>query len=287
MFTLRLRDDSLITFSQPTMMGVINMSPNSFFRPHVDRDSALFTAESMIQEGARILDIGGEATNPFVNIQQEAPSVQQEIDRVVPVIDAIKKRFDVMVSVDTSRSVVMREAVFAGADMINDQRALQNEDTLKTACELKTPVCLMHFFNSRQLPKSSNYPLLLKTVKDELSAAVDRCLASGISRDRLVIDPGFGQGNYRKNCAENFFLLTHLTEFVEMGYPVLSGWSRKSMVGDVLKADPSERLYGSIAADTLAAYHGASIIRTHDVKASYDAVRIASQARTVKQFSTE
>ena len=281
MATLRLRDDRLLTITQPWVMGVINRSPNSFFRPHASLESALETAERMVKEGATILDIGGEATNPFVNIVQEAPAVQVEIDRVVPVVSAIKKRFNVLVSVDTSRPAVMRAAAEVGADMINDQRALREVDALQTVATLRIPVCLMHFFNPPREPGSSHYADLLQSIQSDLRAAIDRCQKGGIAKDRLIIDPGFGQGHYGKNSNENFFLLTHLSAFVEMGFPVLSGWSRKSMVGDVLKADVSDRLYGSIAADTIAAYQGAAIIRTHDVKACSDAIKMAAHARNL------
>lgn len=281
-FNLRLRDDRCVVFSEPAIMGVINVSPNSFYHPHRDLDSALCTAEKMVNEGADILDIGGEATNPFVDIDAESPSLQIELDRLLPVINAIKKRFEVLISVDTSRPQVMKEAVNAGADMINDQRALRVEDALSTIATLKTPVCLMHFPDPMREPGSQSHSDFLKMVKKELQMAVKRCEIAGISRDRMIIDPGFGQGNYGKNMTENFYLLNQLSEFVSMGLPVLVGWSRKSMIGDILNQTPADRLFGSIAADTLAAYHGASVIRTHDVKASREAVKIATYARSVE-----
>lgn len=277
-FSLRLRDNRLIYFSRPAIMGIINMSPNSFFRPHATITAALSTAENMIAEGADILDIGGEATNPFVDINADLPSLQAEMDRVIPVVLAIKQRFKILVSVDTSRSAVMREAIQAGADLINDQRALHSDDALQTVASLNTPVCLMHFFTSKREPGSCDLPALLEMIKHSLRASITRCEKAGILPDRIIIDPGFGQGHYGKNSEENYYLLTHLAEVVAMGYPVLSGWSRKSMVGDALGLPVEERLYGSIAADTLAAYHGAAIIRTHDVRASREAVTMAINA---------
>lgn len=263
---------------RPLIMGIINLSPRSFFRPHTDLESALKTAENMIEAGADILDIGSEATNPFVDLKPPAP--QQEIDSLMPLILAIKQQFPVQISVDTSRPEVMREAIKIGVDLINDQRALQEPGALAVMAASTIPVCLMHFFADRK-PGASDLSSLLDQVKNDLQASVARCEEAGISRDRLIIDPGFGQGHYGKNTEENFYLLKHLSVFVEMGYPVLSGWSRKSMIGDVLGLSAEERLFGSIAADTLAAYHGAAIIRTHDVRASREAVTIAVKNRRV------
>ena len=276
LFYLRLRDDRFVVFSEPAIMGIINVSPNSFYNPHLNIDAALHTAEKMVGEGADILDIGGEATNPFVDIEMDSPSVQIELDRLLPVIEAIKGRFSILISVDTSRPVVMREAINRGADMINDQRALSLNGALMTVSDLKTPICLMHF--SLRTCKSS--PLscseLLASIKKKLEESVRRCKKAGILEDRIIIDPGFGQGHYNKNLMENFYLLNHLSQFVAMGFPVLSGWSRKSMIGDVLnQPEAINRLYGSIAADVLAAYKGAAIIRTHDVQATRAGVKIA------------
>lgn len=173
----------------------------------------------------------------------------------------------------------MREAVRVGADIINDQRALQSEKTLQTVAALKTPVCLMHFFGDTRRAGSCDLPNLLTIIKRALTVTIKRCEMAGIVSQRIIIDPGFGQGNYGKNCEENYYLLAQLGKLVQMGYPVLSGWSRKSMIGDALGLPPEERLFGSIAVDTLAAYHGAAIIRTHDVRASKEAVTIAVRAR--------
>ena len=285
LFYLRMRDDSRMNFFEPAIMGIINVSSNSFYNPHFDKESALCTAEKMVNEGVNILDIGGEATNPFVNIQKDSPSVQIELDRLLPVLEAIKKRFPVLISVDTSRSFVMREAVNMGADIINDQRALRWDNALMTVSILKTPVCLMHFPSQTYKPGSTTYSCFLQMVRKELYETIQRCKKAGVLEDRIIIDPGFGQGNYGKNIVENFYLLNNLSKFVEIGLPVLSGWSRKSMIGDVLIQPPENRLFGSIAADVLAAYHGASIIRTHDVKATREAVKIAVYARNVKEKS--
>jgi len=274
-FTLRLSNGYRFELPKPAVMGIINTSPNSFYNPHLSFNDALSAVNYMVTNGAHILDIGGEATNPFVDAQ--APSVQNEIDRVVPLIDAIKKRFDVLVSVDTSRSVVMQEAVKSGADIINDQRALCVGEAMQTVAALETPVCLMHFTEPHQESEFRAPALLLETIKRDLSEVIRQCESHGITHDRIIVDPGFGQGNFGKNCAENYYLLANLQEFIAMGFPVLSGWSRKSMVGDALGGvSPQERLYGSVAAETLAAVKGSSIIRTHDVKAVSDAIKVVN-----------
>ncbi|MFW0072773.1 MAG: dihydropteroate synthase [Coxiella-like endosymbiont] len=286
-FYLRLYDGRCVFFSEPAIMGIINVSPNSFYNPHSDLNSVLHTAEKMIEEGADILDIGAEATNPFVKLDKDSPSLQKELDRLIPAVDRIKKHFNILVSVDTSRPQVMREAVNAGADIINDQRALQIEGALMTAAELKTPVCLMHFPGSVQKSGSSSCSSFLENIKNDLKNAIERCATVGISRDRIIIDPGFGQGNYGKNLTVNFYLLNRLSEFTSLKLPILSGWSRKSMVGDVINQPPMGRLFGSIAADTLAVYQGASVIRTHDVKASREAVKIAAYAKRISKDEME
>lgn len=263
-------------------MGIINVSPNSFYHPHSTLNAALNTAKKMVADGALILDVGGEATNPFVDIETESPSIQQEIDRVVPVVEAIKQRFDVLVSVDTSRSKVMREAVESGADIINDQRALRVGDAMETVATLRVPVCLMHLFQPLRKPDSCDPATLLNRIKQDLENSIIQCEKKGITLNRIIIDPGFGGGNYGKSAAENYYLLAHLRHFVDMGFPVLTGWSRKSMIGDTLEAPPEERLFGSITADAFAIFNGATIIRTHDVRPVCDAIKVVRQ---VKKYS--
>ncbi|AJC50533.1 dihydropteroate synthase [Coxiella endosymbiont of Amblyomma americanum] len=279
-FCLYLRGNRKIVFSKPAIMGIINVSPNSFYNPYVDLSSTFYTAEKMVHDGVDILDVGGEATNPLVNISTDSPSLQVELDRLIPAIEGIKKRFDILISVDTSRPQVMKAAINVGADIINDQRALQNAGALETVKELNSPVCLMHFGSESKRLDSSTCTFFLTTVKKDLQAIVERCENHGISRNQMIIDLGFGQGHYGKSLKENFYLLNHLSEFLSFGLPILSGWSRKSMIGDVLLTQsPKDRLFGSIAADVLAVYQGASIIRTHDVKASREAVYVADYAR--------
>lgn len=279
MVTLRLKDDQQVTLPKPAVMGILNVSPNSFFNPHCSTDAVIKAAAEMVAAGVSIIDVGGEATNPKVN-PKDAPSVQQEMYRVLPAIEAIRQRFSTLISVDTRHALVMQAAVTAGADIINDQRHLSEKGALETAVSLKTPVCLMHFFKQPRSPQQNSPQALLEQIISELTAVTTRCLSAGITRDRIILDPGFGQGHYGKNADENFYLLSQLGQLRKMGYPILSGWSRKSMIAETLGGVPPEqRLFGSIAADTLAAFLGADILRSHSVQAAVDAGKIAVRAR--------
>lgn len=273
-FTLRLADNHHVSLAKPAVMGIINMSPDSFYRPYHSQDEILIAIEQMVASGVDIIDIGGEATNLSIDLEH-APGVQQQIDRVVPLVEIIAKQFPVLISVDTSHPVVMHEAVARGAHIINDQRGLQVPGALAAATALKVPVCLMHFFMTGRQPGSCPPPELLATIKADLWTVITRCRTAGISDDRIIIDPGFGQGHYCKNAQENYYLLAHLAEFASLGFPVLAGWSRKSMIGEALGGvSASQRLYGSIAAAALAAMQGAAIIRVHDVAETMDAIKV-------------
>ncbi len=273
-FTLSLADDQKISLPKPSVMGVINMSPDSFYRPYTSRSEILKTIEIMVEKGVDIIDVGGEATNPAVNLDS-AGVVQQQIDRVAPIVEEIARNFPILISVDTSQPEVMREAVAHGAHIINDQRGLQVPGAMSTVVELKMPVCLMHFFSTPRTPGSCSLLNLLAMIKADLWTLGTRCQTAGVSHDRIIIDPGFGQGHYCKNAQENYYLLAHLQEFNELGFPVLVGWSRKSMIGETLGGvPPKERLYGSIAAASMAAMHGAAIIRVHDVVETMDAIKV-------------
>ncbi|MDF1655170.1 MAG: dihydropteroate synthase [Coxiellaceae bacterium] len=278
--TLKLPKGIKKTFEQPAVMGVINMSPNSFYQPCESLEQGLVQAERMIAEGADILDIGGEATNPLVDIAAEAPSVNAEIERVVPLIAAIKQRHpDILLSVDTSNVAAMQAAIDAGVDMINDQRALRRDGALEVVANSDVAVCLMHFFMPQRQPQSNSSEAMLQQICKELQQWAQRCEDAGIAADRIVLDPGFGGGNFGKDTPENFYLLRHMDLLHDLGYPLLVGWSRKSMIGDVLGGVSSDqRLYGSVAAATLAAVQGADILRVHDVAPTVDAVKVFSAA---------
>lgn len=274
-FSLSLAGGHSVSLQKPGIMGVINASPDSFYRPYHSEDEIFAVVERMVTHGVDIIDIGGEATNPAIDLNNGPPSIEEQIYRVVPLIEHIAKRFDVLISVDTSDPGVMREAVKSGAHLINDQRGLSRAGALETVVELNVPVCLMHFFDSPRIPGSSSPTDLLALIKADLEKAAARCRAAGLSGDKMIIDPGFGQGNYGKNADENYYLLAHLQEFTTIGLPVLAGWSRKSMIRDALDgAVPEDRLYGSIAAATIAAMQGAALLRVHDVAETRDAIKI-------------
>lgn len=272
-FSLRLANGRCVSLLRPAVMGVINASPESFYRPY-SSDDLLKTTEKMVESGVDIIDVGGEATNPSVNLG-EGPGIQEQIDRVAPVIEKIAREFPVLISVDTSQPAVMREAVARGAHIINDQQSLHVPGALATVVALETPVCLMHCFAAPRQPGSCRLDALLATVKADLGTVATRCKTAGISADRIMVDPGFGQGSYCKNAQENYYLLAHLNEFAALGFPVLVGWSRKSMIGETLGGvSPEQRLYGSVAAAVLGAMQGASIIRVHDVAETIDAMKV-------------
>lgn len=272
-------------FSAPVVMGVINMSPNSFMNPQKNLDAALATVDGMVFAGASFIDVGGEATSPSVDMVKEAPSISAEIDRVLPVIEAIKNRFDILVSVDTSEPQVMAEAIAVGVDLINIQQVRKNPEALPLIAKTDAMLCLMHFFTPTRTPNSSNLPELLIQIKDELNEMVKLAWNEGISRERIILDPGFGGGNYGKNTEENFYLLAHLEEFFKMGFPLLTGWSRKSMLGEVLgKVPPKDRLFASLAAEAILALKGAAIIRTHDVKPVCDMLKVINYYNEVSSI---
>jgi dihydropteroate synthase len=222
----------------------------------------------MVEEGANIIDIGGESTRPGA----AAVSVSEEIDRVVPAIEAIRDAVPVPISIDTSKPEVMREAVTAGAGMINDVRALRAEGALATAAELGAAVCVMHMQGEpRTMQENPTYDDVVAEVREFLGARRDACIQAGIAAERIIIDPGFGFG---KTTAHNLTLLRHLSEFKVLATPILVGLSRKSMIDKVLRLSLRERLHASVALAVLAVQNGASIVRVHDVRASREAIRM-------------
>jgi len=230
----------------------------------------------MVEEGAAIIDIGGESTRPGA-----APvSVQQELDRVIPVIEAICAVLSVPVSVDTSKPEVMCAAVDAGAGMINDVRALRAPGALEAAASLGVPVCLMHMLGEpRTMQQEPQYKDVVVEVKAFFEERIAACEHVGIPRRRLLIDPGFGFG---KSLAHNLTLLKHLAEFSSLGVPVLAGMSRKSTIGALLDAPMAQRVYGSVAAAVLAVWNGAAIVRVHDVGATVDALKVCRAVRDAR-----
>lgn len=253
------------------VMGILNVTPDSFSDggQFHQQDAALWRVEQMLQEGANIIDVGGESTRPGAI----AVSVTQELERVVPVVEGICARFDVLVSVDTSKPEVMAAAVAAGAGMINDVRALREPGALAVCAGLSVPVCLMHMQGEpRTMQQQPHYFDVVQEIRQFFVERIAVCEQAGIARERLLLDPGFGFG---KSLQHNLELLRRLDAFTEFGLPLLVGMSRKSMIGAVLDNRPVDgRLHGSVAAAVLAAVQGASIIRVHDVRATVDALRL-------------
>lgn len=256
----------------PRVMAVLNVTPDAFSDGGCFQDinTALSRTTEMIAQGADIIDVGGESTRPGA----AQVSVDEELRRVIPVIEAIHRQYpQTIISVDTSKPEVMRAAVIAGASMINDVRALTLPGALEAAADTQAAVCLMHMQGqpaSMQLAPS--YTNVIDEVSGFLAARVQACIAAGIARERIVIDPGIGFG---KSLEHNLALLAHLPAFLSLDVPLLVGVSRKSMIGALLNRTVEQRLSGSVALATASVLAGASIIRAHDVSETYDAVRMA------------
>ena len=260
----------LLQAGRAAIMGILNATPDSF------SDGGLFLSAgkavdhvaSMIAEGADIIDIGGESTRPGAN----PVSSDEENERVIPIISAISQRFDVVVSIDTSKAEVMQAAVTAGASMINDVRALTESNALQVAAEMSVPVCLMHMQGQPETMQDKPvYSDVLAQVREFLAQRVEACVMAGMEKSSLILDPGFGFG---KTQQQNFSLLNQLESLSMDGLPILAGLSRKSLIGQTLGLPVAERVYASIALALLAVKNGASIVRVHDVKATCDAVRM-------------
>ncbi|REL37345.1 dihydropteroate synthase [Thalassotalea euphylliae] len=263
-----------LSLVHPQVMGILNVTPDSFSDGgrFANFDDALFQVEQMINDGAAIIDIGGESTRPGA----AEVSVDDELARVIPVLDAINQRFDTIVSIDTSKAQVMSEAIAHGAGMINDVRALQNEGCLAAVANSNIPICLMHMQGlPRTMQNNPQYQDVTKDIVNFIQQRIEACEQAGIAKERLLVDPGFGFG---KTLEQNYRLLHELKAFQALGLPVLVGISRKSMIGNLINADVNERLAGSLAAAIISAQQGAKIIRVHDVKATVDALTVLRAA---------
>lgn len=259
-----------LDLSRPKVMGILNITPDSFSDGgrFVGKDAALAEARAMLAAGATILDIGGESTRPGA----EEVSVQQELDRVLPVIEAIRSELDCVISIDTCKAQVMKAAVDAGADIINDIKALLDPGAVEVAAAAQVPVCLMHMQGQpRTMQHAPLYQDVTKEVYDFLQQRAEVCIAAGIPKSQIILDPGFGFG---KSLQHNYQLLSQLSDLLSLNYPLLVGMSRKSMIGQLLQLPPEERLAGSLACATIAVMKGARIIRVHDVKETVQAVAI-------------
>jgi dihydropteroate synthase len=265
--------DKFIDLSTPKVMGILNVTPDSFSDGGAFNllDNGLAQTDLMLSEGADFIDIGGESTRPGA----EDVSVQQELDRVIPVIESINQRFDTVISIDTSKAHVMTEAVNAGASLINDVRALQEDGALSAAAAAGVPICLMHMQGQpRVMQHNPHYEDVVRDVMMFLQERISACCNAGIAQDQIIADPGFGFG---KSLAHNYQMLANLEVFHKLNVPILAGMSRKSMIGNLLHRELDQRLAGNIAVATVAAQKGAQIIRVHDVKETVDAVKVINK----------
>jgi len=273
--------DSHLDLSFPHVMGILNVTPDSFSDggKHNALVDALTHTNEMVNAGATIIDVGGESTRPGA----DEVSVEEELERVIPVIDAIAQRFEVWISVDTSKADVIREAARVGAHIINDVRSLSEPGALEAAAATGLPVCLMHMQGEpRTMQQAPVYENILSEVDTYFAQQIARCEAAGMKKEQLILDPGFGFG---KNLSHNYELLAHLSDFHHFGLPLLVGMSRKSMIGQLLNVGPSQRLTGSLSCAVIAAMQGAQIIRAHDVKETAEAMRVVEATRRAKGVS--
>ena len=267
--------DRILTFAQSRVMGILNVTPDSFSDGgrFLSADAALQQAASMSEQGADIIDVGGESTRPGA---EELP-VQQELDRILPVIQSITARVDVAVSVDTSKPEVMRAAVAAGAVLINDVFALQREGAMQAAAGLDAAICLMHMRGSpAAMQDRPAYEELPREIIDFLDERVRACNDAGIDDDRLIVDPGFGFG---KNDQHNMKILANLGEFGALRLPLLVGLSRKRTLGKLTGKEADQLVAAGVAAAVIAVSNGANIVRTHDVGPTVDALSVFDAVR--------
>lgn len=264
--------------SKVQVMGILNVTPDSFSDggQFACLDKALLEVEKMIDNGVDIIDIGGESTRPgAVDV-----SAIDEIARVIPLLKAIKSRFDIDVSIDTSKAEVMAEAIIYGANMINDVRALQNKGCLDVVAQSDIDICLMHM---QGMPRTMQVDPQYKDIIDDILKffirRIEQCEQSGINKERLVLDPGFGFG---KTLPHNYEVLANFAQFKKLGLPLLAGISRKSMIGNLLNRDVNQRLAGSLAAAVVAVQQGANIIRVHDVQETVDVVNVLKEVAQYK-----
>ncbi|WP_372942967.1 dihydropteroate synthase [Shewanella sp.] len=271
MFQL-IHANKTLDLSAPVVMGIVNVTPDSF------SDGGAYTGfektcrhvDNLVEQGALVIDVGGESTRPGA----AEVSVEEELARVLPIIEYTAKTHDVWISIDTSKPEVMEAAVNAGANLINDVRALQAPGALAMAASLDVPICLMHMQGEPQtMQDAPEYADVVDEVAAFFELRIAYCEAAGIERERLILDPGFGFG---KTLAHNYRLLAMLPTLHEFHLPVLVGLSRKSMIGNLLGRDTDQRLAGSIAGALIAAQQGAQIIRVHDVAETVDALKVMS-----------
>jgi len=267
--------NKVLELSTPQVMGILNVTPDSFSDGgrFNQIDLAVKQTLDMINDGASIIDIGGESTRPRAALVSQ----EQELDRVIPVIEAIRRESDVWISIDTSKAIVMKEAVDAGADLINDVRALTQNNALSVAAQLDVPVCLMHMQGQpKDMQNNPSYENFIADIKSFFDERLSTCQQSGIKRENIILDPGFGFG---KSMEHNYSLIKHFNDFSNYGLPLLAGLSRKSMFDHLLTLKIDERLASSLTGALLCAQQGASILRVHDVKETSDMVKILNTVK--------
>ena len=271
--------NQIMDLSFPQVMGIVNMTPDSFSDGgnYNNLNDAMRRVDSMIQAGASFIDVGGESTRPGA----AEVSVEEELDRVIPLVEKIARYFDVWISVDTSKPQVITESAKAGAHLINDIRALTEPGAIEAAAKTQLPVCIMHMQGDpKTMQDAPHYQQDIYQEVDQIfTQHINRCINAGIERQKIILDPGFGFG---KTLQHNYRLLAKLKNFHHFGLPLLVGMSRKSMIGQVLNVPPQERMIGSVSCAVIAAMQGAQIIRVHDVKETFDALRIV-QATLAEQ----
>ncbi|MFK5986166.1 MAG: dihydropteroate synthase [Pseudomonadota bacterium] len=268
--------DKELDLTHPQVMGILNVTPDSFADggQYNTQNKAFLHAQLMVQQGASIIDVGGESTRPGA----KSVSVQQELDRVIPIIEKIRQQLDVIISIDSSKATVMREAKNAGAGLINDVTALQGEGALVMAAKLGLPVCLMHMQGSpRSMQHAPDYTNVVDDVYDFFKNRINLCLQHGISKGNLIIDPGFGFG---KTVQHNLQLLKNLSHFLSLELPLLIGLSRKSLLQHLTDCSVENRLAGSLSLAVIACMNGGTIFRVHDVKETIEALKVVQAVRT-------
>jgi dihydropteroate synthase len=264
-----------LDLSRPRIMGVLNVTPDSFSDggDFASPDRAIARAVEMVEEGAAIIDVGGESTRPG------APpvSIQDELQRVIPVIEALHASVQVPISIDTRKPEVMQAAVAAGAGLVNDVNALQEAGAVEMVASLEVPVCLMHMQGDPEtMQDAPTYNNVVDEVMAYLNTRAAVCMQQGIPKERILLDPGFGFG---KTTGHNLLLLKQLDRLVACEYPVLVGLSRKSLIGKVLGLPVDKRLYPGIALAVLAVWQGAALVRCHDVQATCEAIEMGAAVR--------
>jgi dihydropteroate synthase len=264
-----------LDLAQTQVMGVLNVTPDSFSDGgcYTSLDAALLQVEEMIAQGATLIDVGGESTRPGAN----AVSVQEELDRVCPVAEAIAQRFDIVLSIDTSTPEVMQETIALGAGLINDVRAFSRHGAVEAVADSDVGLCIMHMQGKPDtMQDEPSYSSVIDEVRHFFLKRIAVLSDAGVKKDRIILDPGFGFG---KTLEHNLQLLANIADFSEMSYPLLVGVSRKSMFEHLLGRAVDQRLSGSLTAASLAAFQGASIVRVHDVAESVDMARVVDAVK--------